>query len=172
LNNNVNPKVDEVVDKAFQKHRDHNPPKGGLIMMLQEVQSELGYLPREALEKTSNLMSIPLTHVYGVATFYHHFRLRPKGKHVISLCSGTACHVQGSGELISLLRKNLDLKEGEDTTKDGLFTIVQVRCLGACGLAPVMKIDETYYGKLSSSGVSKSLNAYRRALNEPDGSML
>jgi len=162
LNNTADVKVAEVVEHAFQKHGNHNPSKGGLIMMLQEVQSELGFLPREALEKTSTLMNIPLTHVFGVATFYHQFRLRPKGKHIISLCSGTACHVQGSGELINILRQTLNLKDGEDTTEDGLFTIVQVRCLGACGLAPVMKIDETYYGKTSSQGISKILNTYRR----------
>jgi len=154
--------LDEIIEHAFQKQRNHNPPKARLIMLLQAVQSEVGYLPREALEKISTLMNIPLTHVYGVATFYHQFRLRPKGKHIISICSGTACHVQGSGDLVNFLRQTLKLKDGEDTTQDGLFTIVQVRCLGACGLAPVMKIDDTYYGKTTSTNITRILNSYRR----------
>jgi len=154
--------LDEIIEHVFQKQRNHNPPKASLIMLLQAVQSELGYLPREALEKISTLMNIPLTHVYGVATFYHQFRLRPKGKHIISICSGTACHVQGSGDLVNFLRQTLKLKDGEDTTQDGLFTIVQVRCLGACGLAPVMKIDDTYYGKTTSTNITRILNSYRR----------
>jgi len=154
--------LDEIIEHVFQKQRNHNPPNASLIMLLQAVQSELGYLPREALEKISTLMNIPLTHVYGVATFYHQFRLRPKGKHIISICSGTACHVQGSGDLVNFLRQTLKLKDGEDTTQDGLFTIVQVRCLGACGLAPVMKIDDTYYGKTTSTNITRILNSYRR----------
>jgi NADH:ubiquinone oxidoreductase subunit E len=154
-------KIDEIVERAYQRHRHHNPLQSGLIILLQEVQNEIGYLPREALQKTSELMDIPLSHIYGVATFFHQFRLRPKGKHIITVCRGTACHVQGSGDLINILHQTLKLRDGEDTTKDGLFTVMQVRCLGACGLAPIMKVDEEFYGKMNAVGLSRILNKYR-----------
>ena len=154
-------KIDEIVGRAYQRHRNHNPLQSGLIITLQEVQNEIGYLPREALEKTSELMDIPLSHIYGVATFFHQFRLRPKGKHTITICRGTACHVQGSGDLMNLLHQTLKLKEQEDTTQDGIFTVMQVRCLGACGLAPIMKVDEEFYGKISALTISRILNKYR-----------
>lgn len=155
-------KIDEIVERAYQRHKDHNPLQSGLIILLQEVQNEIGYLPREALEKTSELMDIPLSHIYGVATFFHQFRLRPKGKHTITVCGGTACHVQGSSDLAKILRQTLRLKEGEDTTQDGLFTVMQVRCLGACGLAPIMKVDEEFYGKVNATSLVRILNRYRR----------
>ena len=154
-------KIDEIVEHAYQRNRNHNPAQSGLITILQEVQSEIGYLPREALEKTSSLMNVPLSHTYGVATFYHQFRLRPKGKHVITICCGTACHVQGSGDLMNLLKQSLKLIDDEDTTKDGLFTVMQVRCLGACGLAPIIKIDEEFYGKVNPTNLPRILNKYR-----------
>jgi NADH:ubiquinone oxidoreductase subunit E len=153
--------VEEIVERAYERNRDHNPSQSALITILQEVQSEIGYLPREALEKTSDLMNIPLSHTYGVATFYHQFRLRPKGKHVITICCGTACHVQGSGDLMNLLKQTLKLNDIDDTTKDGLFTLMQVRCLGACGLAPIIKIDEEFYGKVNATSLPRILNKYR-----------
>lgn len=154
-------KIDEIVESAYQRHKHSNPMQSGLIILMQEVQSEIGFLPREALEKTSELMDIPLSHIYGVATFFHQFRLRPKGKHIITVCRGTACHVQGSGDLMTLLRQSLRLKEGEDTTQDGLFTVMQVRCLGACGLAPIMKVDEEFYGNVTAPNITRVLNKYR-----------
>ena len=154
-------KIDEIVERAYQRHKHHNPSQSGLIIMLQEVQDEIGYLPREALEKTSELMVIPLSHIYGVATFFHQFRLRPRGIHTITVCRGTACHVQGSEDLTKLLYQTLKLKDGEDTTQDGLFTVMQVRCLGACGLAPIMKVDEEFYGKVNAVSLPKILSKYR-----------
>ncbi len=154
-------KIEEIVEHAYQRNKNHNPAQSGLITILQEVQTEIGYLPREALEKTSNLMKVPLSHTYGVATFYHQFRLRPKGKHVITICCGTACHVQGSGDLMNLLKQSLKLTDTDDTTKDGLFTVMQVRCLGACGLAPIIKVDEEFYGKVNATSLPRVLNKYR-----------
>lgn len=153
--------IEAIVERAYLKNKNHNPAQSALITILQEVQNEVGYLPREALEKTSNLMNVPLSHTYGVATFYHQFRLRPKGKHVITICCGTACHVQGSGDLMNLLKQTLKLDENEDTTNDGLFTLMQVRCLGACGLAPIIKIDEEFYGKVNATSLPRILNKYR-----------
>jgi len=161
MDNITKDEIDEIVERVYQRHKHHNPPQSGLIIMLQDVQSEIGYLPREAIEKSSELMDIPLSHIYGVATFFHQFRLRPKGKHIITVCRGTACHVQGSGDLLNILRQTLKLKEQEDTTQDGLFTVMQVRCLGACGLAPIMKVDEEFYGKVSVTTLSRILNKYR-----------
>ncbi len=154
-------RIEEIVQQAYERNKHHNPAQSGLITILQEVQSEIGYLPREALEKTSDLMNVPFSHTYGVATFYHQFRLRPKGKHVITVCCGTACHVQGSGDLMNLLKQSLKLKDNEDTTDDAVFTVIQVRCLGACGLAPIIKVDEEFYGKVNGTSLPRILNKYR-----------
>jgi NADH-quinone oxidoreductase subunit E len=154
--------IGHIVDDAIKKRREHDHRESALIAVLQKIQSEIGYLPREALEYVSEEMDLPISHVYGVATFFHQFRLRPKGKHVITVCSGTACHVQGSSSLTNTIRGTLKLRQGEDTSEDGIFTLVEVRCLGACGLAPVMKVDEEFYGNMRSADIAKVLNRYRR----------
>jgi NADH:ubiquinone oxidoreductase subunit E len=152
-----------IVDQVIQRSGCGEHPESRLISVLQGVQGEYGYLPREALEQVAEKMDLPISRVYGVATFFHQFRLRPKGKHTITICSGTACHVQGSGDLSNTLRETLKLRPGEDTSDDGEFTLVQVRCLGACGLAPIMKVDEDFYGKMNPAGLTRVLNKYRRA---------
>ncbi len=151
-----------IVDQVIQRSGCSEHPESRLISVLQGVQGEYGYLPREALEQVAEKMKLPLSRVYGVATFFHQFRLRPKGKHTITICSGTACHVQGSGDLSNTLRETLKLRPGEDTSDDGEFTLVQVRCLGACGLAPIMKVDEDFYGNMTPAGLTRILNKYRR----------
>ncbi len=155
--------IGQIVDQVIKRNGCVEHPESRLIAVLQGVQGEYGYLPREALEEVAERMGLPLSRVYGVATFFHQFRLRPKGKHTITVCSGTACHVQGSGDLANTLRENLKLRPGEDTSDDGEFTLVQVRCLGACGLAPIMKVDEEFYGNMNSAGLAKVLGKYRRA---------
>jgi NADH-quinone oxidoreductase subunit E len=113
------------------------------------------------LERVSQLLRLPTSHIYGVATFYHQFRLRPKGRHMITVCRGTACHVKGSLEVNELVLNELGITPPADTSKDGVFTLQQVRCVGACSLAPVMKIDDEFYGNLDPAKVRRILSKYR-----------
>lgn len=132
-----------------------------LISILQDVQEVYGYLPRPALEKVSDYTGIKAAKVYGVATFYSQFRLKPVGKYLIMLCQGTACHVNGSGGIETALREVLGVDEGE-TTPDGLFTFVNVACLGCCSLAPVMMINDQTHAKLSPKSVASIIKKIRQ----------
>jgi NADH-quinone oxidoreductase subunit E len=154
-----------VVDRVFEKYMDQNPIQSALIPVLQGVQSELGYIPEEALDRVSQLLGLPTSHVYGVATFYHQFRLVPRGQHMITVCRGTACHVKGSLEVNELIMNELGITEQSDTSKDGLFTLQQVRCVGACGLAPVIKVDDQFYGNMNPTKVRSILAKYRKEGN-------
>jgi NADH-quinone oxidoreductase subunit E len=124
--------------------------KTRLITILQEVQEEYRYLPQEVITYVATALSMPVAEVYGVATFYAHFSLEAKGKYVIKVCDGTACHVKGSGRLLDTLRDKLQLHGDKHTTDDMLFTLEAVSCLGACGLAPVMVINEKVYGEVNA----------------------
>lgn len=152
----------QVVDTIYEKYKDYIPLQSAVIPFLQEIQSEVGYISEPIIEHVSGLMGLSTSHIYGVATFYHQFRLTPKGKHLITVCMGTACHVKGSQVVYELLKEELDLADA-DTSSDGLFTLQQVRCVGACSLAPVMKIDETFYGGLDKNKVSQILKQYKEA---------
>ena len=120
-----------------------------LIPILQQVQDFYRYLPEEILTFIATSLDLPPAHVYGVATFYAHFTLVPKGKHNIRLCDGTACHVRGSEPILHALYKKLKLSESKQTSDDMLFTVETVSCLGACGLAPVMVVDEKVHSKVT-----------------------
>jgi NADH-quinone oxidoreductase subunit E len=122
----------------------HQPSR--LIPILQAVQEEYRYLPEEVLTFVATSLNVPPARVFGVASFYAHFALKPKGKHVIRLCDGTACHVKASIPILEALRAKLKLDEGRNTTEDLLFTVETVACLGACGLAPVMVVDDEVHG--------------------------
>lgn len=150
-----------IVDRVFEKYRCHDNIQSTLIPLLQDVQSELGYLPEQALERVSQLLNLSTSHIYGVATFYHQFRLRPKGRHMITVCRGTACHVKGSLEVNELIMSELGIAPPMDTSRDGVFTLQQVRCVGACSLAPVMKIDDEFYGNLEPAKVRRILSRYK-----------
>jgi NADH-quinone oxidoreductase E subunit len=143
--------------EVIKKHKDK---KGALIPILHEIQDTHGYLPEEHLKVVSQEMDIPLTEIYGVATFYSFFSLEPKGKHVIRVCLGTACYVKGSQKVLDKISELLDIEVGK-TTKDGKFTLESCRCLGACGLAPVMVIDEKVYGRLVPEDVNDILMEYK-----------
>lgn len=136
----------------------HGNKKSAIISILQEVQEEYRYLPEEILTYIATVMGISPSKVFGVATFYENFSLEPKGKYVIRVCDGTACHVRKSQEVLKALRKKLELKEGQNTTKDLLFTLETVSCLGACGLAPVMVINDKVYGKMTPEAVEKIID--------------
>ncbi len=132
---------------------------GALLPVLHEAQEIYGYLPIEVQQMVADGLGISLSEVYGVATFYSRFSLTPKGKHKISVCLGTACYVKGSDKILAEVEKKLGIKSGE-CTPDGLFSIDSCRCVGACGLAPVMMIDEEVYGKLTPENVGAILDKY------------
>ena len=132
---------------------------GALLPVLHEAQEIYGYLPIEVQQMVADGLGISLSEVYGVATFYSRFSLTPKGKHKISVCLGTACYVKGSDKILAEVEKKLGIKSGE-CTPDGLFSIDSCRCVGACGLAPVMMVDEEVYGKLTPQSVAKILDKY------------
>jgi NADH-quinone oxidoreductase subunit E len=148
-------RFDRVV--AILDRHERNPAR--LITILQEVQHEYRYLPEDVLTYLAIALAVPPAQVFGVATFYAHFTLRPKGEHVVRLCDGTACHVKGSQKILDALRAHLGLKPGETTTPDMKVTVETVSCLGACGLAPVMTIDETVHGQLDPAAAVALLDA-------------
>jgi NADH-quinone oxidoreductase subunit E len=123
--------------------------KRELIPVLQRTQELFGYIPKEAAEIISEELTISLPQIYGVVTFYAQFKLEPSGKHIIKICDGTACHVKGSTKIIDALKDYLELGEGEETTEDRLFSLEAVSCLGTCGLAPAMVVDEDVHGLLT-----------------------
>lgn len=132
---------------------------GALLPVLHEAQEIYGYLPIEVQQMVADGLGVSLSEVYGVATFYSRFSLTPKGKHRISVCLGTACYVKGADKILAEVEKKLGIKSGE-CTPDGLFSIDSCRCVGACGLAPVMMVDEEVYGKLTPKEVDKILDKY------------
>ncbi|NLY39764.1 MAG: NADH-quinone oxidoreductase subunit NuoE [Firmicutes bacterium] len=134
--------------------------KGALIPALQELQANFGYLPEPVLEEVAKHLNLPLSKVYGVATFYAQFHLSPRGLYVIRLCTGTACHVRGSGAIMQKIRSELGLKPGE-TTADGRFTLEPVACLGACGQAPVMMVNDDTHGRLTPEMALSVLESYK-----------
>jgi NADH-quinone oxidoreductase subunit E len=133
---------------------------GSLIMMLHKTQETYGFISREAAEKLAVLTGIPLARIYGVVTFYHFFKTIKPGKHKISVCLGTACYLKGGGDLIDEARNLLKIKEDE-VTADGLFSVDPVRCVGCCGLAPVMTIGNETYGKITKAQLPKILEKYK-----------
>lgn len=125
-----------------------------LIPILQHIQHECRYLSEEALHAVADALHMPVATVYGVATFYAQFSLTPKGKWVVRLCDGTACHVRGSKSIFEAIRKKLNLLQGETSTDDGLFTVEVLSCVGACGLAPVVSIGDKMHGQLTAEAMN------------------
>jgi NADH-quinone oxidoreductase subunit E len=136
-------------EKVFDILDKYSYNKSKLIPILQEVQEEYRYLPQEVMTYVATSLGLPPSRVYGVATFYSHFALKPKGKFVVKLCDGTACHVKNSTGILEALYEKFNLSESNNTTPDMLFTVETVSCLGACGLAPVMVINEAVYGQVT-----------------------
>ena len=145
---------DLFLEKLFQEYL---PEKDNLIQMLNEVQEHYGYVPMHVQKELSEFLKIPMAEIYGVVTFYSRFSLEPQGKYKISVCLGTACFVKGSQKIMDRLTDRLKIGPGE-TTKDGLFTIEQTRCVGACGLAPVFTVNGEVYGKASVQKLDEVLD--------------
>ncbi|HEY4544342.1 MAG TPA: NAD(P)H-dependent oxidoreductase subunit E [Tissierellaceae bacterium] len=150
-------KVLEIVEK-------HGRSNASLISVLQDIQEEYRYLPEHILEYISKEMDISLAKIYGIATFYEFFSLEPKGKYIIKICDGTACHVRKSIPILKALQDELKLTDGQTTTEDLLFTVETVSCLGACGLAPVLTINEKVYGSMTPESTVKVLNEIREGI--------
>ena len=142
--------------KVIAEHKDD---KGALMPILQKAQGIYGYLPIEVQTMISNEMDIPLEKIYGVVTFYSQFSLNPKGKYQISVCLGTACYVKGSGDIYNKLIEKLGIQGGE-CTPDGKFSLDACRCIGACGLAPVLTVNDDVYGRLSVDDIDGIIAKY------------
>ena len=151
------PEQEAKLKEVIEKHRDD---PGAVMPVLQEAQDIYGYLPLEVQQMIAEGLDVPVDEVYGVATFYSQFSLEAKGEYVIGVCLGTACYVKGSQKIMDELSKQLQVDVGR-TTKDGKFTLNATRCLGACGLAPVMMINDEVYGRLTPDQVSGILDKYR-----------
>ncbi len=145
----------EDVDSILSKY---GKDQSSIISILQEIQKEYRYLPKEVLEYISRKMDISPAKIYGIATFYENFSLDPKGKHIIKICDGTACHIRKSQPILETLRKELSLTEEKNTTDDMLFTVELVSCLGACSLAPVLNVDGVVYGKMTPEKTTTLIN--------------
>ena len=138
---------------------------GNLIMILHELQNHYGYVPRVASLELSRILDVPLARIYEVITFYNFFKLEPPGKHRIAVCMGTACYLKGASVILNEIKNMLNVEEGR-TTKDGLFQLDVVRCLGCCGLSPVIMIDEKVYGKVKKNEVMDILSQYNNPKEE------
>lgn len=148
-----------LLKDMLEKYR--NIP-GSLITVLQKAQELYGYLPQDALTHIAGILNIPTAKVFGVATFYTQFRFQPVGKYLILLCQGTACHVNSSKKIEQAINEELEIEDGQ-TTKDGLFTLKNVACLGCCSLSPVMMINEDTYGNLTPDKTKKILKCLMEA---------
>jgi NADH-quinone oxidoreductase E subunit len=146
--------MDEVSQKEYAESY--------LIAVLHKAQELYGYLPQDVMDQVADKMQIPTAHIWGVATFYHYFNLKPVGKNIVSVCMGTACYVKGADKVLEALKRELGIQVGE-TTEDKLFTLQEARCLGACGIAPVMMINDKIYGELDPKKTVNLINQYRKA---------
>ncbi|MHC4231476.1 MAG: NADH-quinone oxidoreductase subunit NuoE [Planctomycetota bacterium] len=146
--------MDEVSQKEYAESY--------LIAVLHKAQALYGYLPQDVMDQVADKMQIPTAHIWGVATFYHYFNLKPVGKNIVSVCMGTACYVKGADKVLEALKRELGIKVGE-TTEDKLFTLQEARCLGACGIAPVIMINDKIYGELDAKKTVDLINQYRKA---------
>jgi NADH-quinone oxidoreductase subunit E len=153
------PKTKEALEleKVFAEYRGK---KGALIPVLQKAQDIYGYLPTEVLREISRNLQIPVSKIYGVVTFYAQFHLNPRGRNIVRVCLGTACHVRGGAKISEAVTKAIGIKDGE-TTEDLRYTFESVACLGACGLAPVMMVNDETHGRLTPDMVKGLLEQYK-----------
>lgn len=153
------PEQEAKLKESIARHIDD---PGAIMPVLQEAQEIYGYLPLEVQTMIAEGLSVPLDEVYGVSTFYSQFALSPKGKYNISVCLGTACYVKGSGDVLNKLSEELGI-EAEECTLDGQFSLTACRCIGACGLAPVMTVNDDVYGRLTAAEIPGILKKYKEA---------
>ncbi len=144
--------ISEIIDK-------YPAEPGVLIQLLLDVQSEFNWIPKEAILSISKMLQIPISQIYRVASFYKAMSLMPRGKHVVNVCLGTACHVRGASRIMDKVEENLEIRAGE-TTQDMKFSLERVNCLGCCALGPVVVVDKDYHGKLTPAKVNNVLENY------------
>jgi NADH-quinone oxidoreductase subunit E len=154
-------KVDVILDRYSYKH-------DALIGMLQDVQRLENYLPVETLQYIGEKLEVPLSRIYYIATFYKSFSLEPRGRHIIKVCLGTACHLNGAVQNLEQVQRTLHIGEGE-TTEDMMFSLERVNCLGTCALAPVTMVDDTYYDAVTPGKVEKVLSNYAAKSEDTEG---
>ena len=151
----------ERLKEYIEQIKSKENPESYLIAILHKAQELFGYLNKEVMDEVASSMNIPTAHIWGVATFYHYFNLKPKGKHVISVCMGTACYVKGAEDVLNAIKEELKIGVG-GTTEDKQFSLSEARCLGACGIAPVVMIDDKIYGELTAKKVKEIIRNYRK----------
>jgi len=150
----------QIAVETLEIAQKYRPEERFLLAILQDVQRYYNYLPKEAMETVAQYLDVPIVKVCAIATFYKAFSLKPKGKYIIKVCDGTACHIKGSVNLITEIKNILGIEPGE-TTADGLFSLETVNCVGACGLAPVAVIGEEYHGNLTPASLREILKKYQ-----------
>ncbi len=162
--------MDPVKDLDLSKVREiceqHRGKKGDLLIVLQKVQGVFNYVPRPAIAVVAEALGATSSEIFGVLTFYNRFHLHPQGKHTVRACRGTACHFKGAPSIIESIKNRLGLEKGKETTDDYLFSLEEVACLGACGIAPVMTIDEETFGNLSPALALEAIARYEAAEKE------
>lgn len=146
--------MEKILDKILN---DYQLSKGNIISILQDIENSFGYIPEEAVMWFSKKLDIPASRFFGTATFYSQFHLKPRGKNIITVCRGTACHVKGSERLINRLFMELDIPSDEETTPDLKFTVEKVNCIGACGIAPVTVLNKEVHGKMTLDKLIKEV---------------
>lgn len=150
------------MEKTCQKILDqYYKEEGNVISILQNMQEKFGYIPEDAVYWFARKLNIPASNFFGVATFYSQFHMKPRGRHIITACCGTACHVKGVDPIVSRIRTDLALAEGEETTSDMQFTLENVACMGACSMAPVIKLNKRVYGKMTADKATDILDSFR-----------
>ncbi len=150
--------MESTLHNIIKKHKETG---GNIISLLQDTQEAFGYVPREAVQYFAEELGLAPSRFYGVATFYSQFRLKPRGKHIVTVCCGTACHVQGSERLLNSVKLELKLDGEADMTEDGMFTLEKVNCVGACGIAPVTIIDKKVHGKAVADKIVREIRAIK-----------
>ncbi|MDP2277813.1 MAG: NAD(P)H-dependent oxidoreductase subunit E [Nitrospirota bacterium] len=155
--------MEKALKKILKENREN---EGNLISILQEIENTFGYIPENAVNWFASKLDINPSRFYGIATFYAQFHLKPRGKNIITACCGTACHVKGSERLINGVKKELDISEGEETTKDMQFTLEKVNCIGACSIAPVFIINKKVHGKAATDKLIKEIRSIKGANSE------
>jgi NADH:ubiquinone oxidoreductase subunit E len=151
--------MEEILNDILQHKVKY---EGNTISILQKVEESFGYLPEEALYWFSKKLNIPISTLYGIATFYNQFHLKKRGRNIITSCSGTACHVRGAKHIANRLREILAIAEGEDTSEDGEFTIDEVACIGACGISPVVIVNKKIHCQMSPEEVDDIINQLKK----------
>ena len=146
--------MEKILEKIYEEFREN---EGNIISLLQDIQTEFGYIPEDAVAWFSKRLDIPASRFYGVVTFYSQFHLKPRGKNIITACCGTACHVNGSDKIIDGLRKELGLAKGKDTTEDNEFTLEEVACLGTCSFAPIVLVNGKVHGRAKVDKLLKEI---------------